>query len=80
MNGVVTPRSGAQLLVMDRRGGPVMGYLRVTTVGSTTFRATLEPVDVVWVGYINRAVSEHTPFVTTARAILMEHQGMEDQP
>lgn len=79
-NGVMTPRFGQGLLVMDRRGGPPIGHLRVAAVTSTTIRATLENADPVWLGSIHSTLSQRLPFQTTAIAILTEVELTEEMP
>jgi hypothetical protein len=80
LNGFVTPRSGERLLVMDTRGGQIIGHLQVLTVTATSFRAKLEHANSLWLAHIRRTIDQHTPFRTTATAILTGHQDTERQP
>jgi hypothetical protein len=79
-NGVVTPRSGQLLFIIDRRDGAPLGYLRVTSVSSVAIRASLEDPEPLWLGTIRNTLSLRVPFQTTAIAILTEIPATEETP
>lgn len=79
-NEAMIPRPGQTLLVMDKRGGPPIGYLRVTGVTTNAIRATLEHAEPLWLGNIRNMLGQRLPFQTTAIAILTEFETPEEMP